>query len=108
MAPLRHAAGNRGDAVRRVDTAWRAARRDRGGRAPRDQRAGAGVTPELGLIEGFFGRPWRWTDRHDAVKYLAPHGFGFYLYAPKADAFLRRRWQEPHPETELAELTAFA
>ena len=66
------------------------------------------MTPELGLIEGFFGRPWRWPDRHEAVRFLAPHGYGFYLYAPKADAFLRRRWQESHPEAELAELAAFA
>lgn len=66
------------------------------------------MTPELGLIEGFFGRPWGWADRAEAVRFLAPHGFGFYLYAPKADPFLRRRWQESHPAGELAELAAFA
>ncbi len=66
------------------------------------------MTPELGLIEGFFGRPWGWSNRHEAVRFLAPHGFRFYLYAPKADAFLRRRWQEPCPENELTELAAFA
>lgn len=66
------------------------------------------MTPELGLIEGFFGRPWTWADRHDAVRFLARHGFDFYLYAPKADAFLRRRWQEPHPPAEMEALAAFA
>ena len=66
------------------------------------------MTPGLGLIEGFFGRPWRWADRHEAVRFLAPQGFGFYLYAPKADAWLRRRWQEPHPEADRAELVRFA
>jgi hyaluronoglucosaminidase len=65
------------------------------------------VTPELGIIEGFFGRPWSWAQRAEGVRFLAPHGYRFYLYAPKADAFLRRRWQEPHPEAELAELVAF-
>jgi hyaluronoglucosaminidase len=64
------------------------------------------VTPELGLIEGFFGRPWSWAERAGAIRFLAPHGYRFYLYAPKADAFLRRRWREPHPEAELAELAA--
>jgi hyaluronoglucosaminidase len=59
---------------------------------------------ELGLIEGFFGRPWSWAERRDAVHFLRPHGFAFYLYAPKADPYLRKRWQEPHPEAELAEL----
>jgi len=66
------------------------------------------VTPELGLIEGFFGRPWSWADRHEAVRFLAPRGFDFYLYAPKADAFLRRRWREPQKEAERAELASFA
>ncbi len=65
------------------------------------------MTPELGLIEGFFGRPWGWADRHEAVRFLAPHGFTFYLYAPKADAFLRRRWQQPHPPAEMEALAAF-
>ncbi|HYJ52462.1 MAG TPA: beta-N-acetylglucosaminidase domain-containing protein [Allosphingosinicella sp.] len=65
------------------------------------------MTPELGLIEGFFGRPWTWTQRAEAVRFLAPHGYRSYLYAPKADAYLRRRWQEPHPEPELAQLLAF-
>ncbi len=61
---------------------------------------------ELGLIEGFFGRPWSWAERRDAVRFLRPHGYRFYLYAPKADAMLRRLWQQPWPEAELAELAA--
>lgn len=66
------------------------------------------MTPELGLIEGFFGLPWSWADRRGAVTFLAPHGYLFYLYAPKADAFLRRRWQACWPEPELEELAGFA
>ena len=50
------------------------------------------MIPELGIIEGFFGRPWSWTERADAVRFLRPHGYSFYLYAPKADSWLRRRW----------------
>ncbi|MEA3030940.1 MAG: hyaluronoglucosaminidase [Sphingomonadales bacterium] len=64
------------------------------------------MPPELGLIEGFFGRPWSWPDRREAVRFLRPRNYLFYLYAPKADPYLRRRWQEPHPEAELAELAA--
>jgi hyaluronoglucosaminidase len=66
------------------------------------------MTPPLGLIEGFFGRPWSWDARRDAVAALAPHGYRFYLYAPKADLFLRERWQEPHPEAEFTRIQAFA
>lgn len=60
---------------------------------------------ELGIIEGFYGRPWSWADRRDAVAFLAPHGYRFFLYAPKADRFLRERWREPHPP-EAAEALA--
>lgn len=52
---------------------------------------------EMGIIEGFYGRAWSWEERADSVTFLAPHGYRFYLYAPKADPYLRRRWQEPHP-----------
>ncbi|MBX3560588.1 MAG: beta-N-acetylglucosaminidase domain-containing protein [Sphingomonas sp.] len=65
------------------------------------------MTPELGLIEGFFGRPWSWAARRETVAFLRGHGYGFYLYAPKADVWLRRRWQEPWPGGEFAELLAF-
>lgn len=66
------------------------------------------MTPPLGLIEGFYGRPWRWGERRGAVTALATHGYRFYLYAPKADPYLRRRWQERHPETELEEMASFS
>jgi hyaluronoglucosaminidase len=65
------------------------------------------VTPELGLIEGFFGRTWSWAERGEAVRFLGPHGYRFYLYAPKSDPYLRPRWREPYPEAELADLAAF-
>ena len=66
------------------------------------------MTPPLGTIEGFFGRPYSWAERTALMRLLAAHGYGFYLYAPKADAFLRRRWREPHPQAEIAALAAFA
>lgn len=62
----------------------------------------------LGLIEGYYGTPWQAGARHDTIAALAPRGYGFYLYAPKADEFLRRRWREPHPEPELEMLAALA
>ena len=52
---------------------------------------------ELGIIEGFYGRPWSWDAREATIAFLAPHGYRFYLYAPKADTYLRRQWQEEHP-----------
>ena len=63
---------------------------------------------ELGVIEGYYGKPWSWAERLDVVTRLTPHGFRFFIYAPKADPFLRRRWQEPHPPEAAAELKAFS
>ncbi len=63
------------------------------------------MTPELGVIEGYFGRPWRHTDRQQVMSRLREMGYAFFHFAPKADAFLRRRWREPHPGAALAELT---
>jgi hyaluronoglucosaminidase len=65
------------------------------------------MTPPLGLIEGFFGLPWSWPERRDAVAFLGRRGYGFYLYAPKADPWLRRHWQQPYPQEMLGELDAF-
>ena len=48
-----------------------------------------------GVIEGFFGRPWDWRARQGTIDFLRDNGYQFYVYAPKADAFLRRRWREP-------------
>lgn len=62
------------------------------------------MTPPLGIIEGFYGPQWSWQTRADTVEFLAPHGYSFYLHAPKGDAFLRKRWQESHPADHAARL----
>jgi hyaluronoglucosaminidase len=62
----------------------------------------------LGLIEGYYGSPWSWEARADTITRLAPHGYGFHLYAPKSDAYLRRRWREDHPADVTEQLRHFA
>lgn len=67
------------------------------------------MVPELGVIEGYFGRPWFHEDRKQVLSRLRELGYSFFHFAPKADAHLRRRWRQPHPVTvwaELAELSA--
>ncbi len=66
------------------------------------------MTPELGLIEGFFGRPYEWHQRREMVRFLGPYGFGFYLYAPKSDIFLRRQWADLYPAEDLSQLKTFS
>ena len=62
----------------------------------------------LGIIEGYYGEPWSWRARAETIAFLAPHGYGFYIYAPKADLFLRERWQEDHPQETAQHLRALA
>jgi hyaluronoglucosaminidase len=66
------------------------------------------LTPELGVIEGFYGKPWSWSDRAETAAFLAGHGYRFYLYAPKADPWLRVRWREPYPSATADDLERLA
>jgi hypothetical protein len=64
---------------------------------------------QLGVIEGFYGEPWSWAERAGWAAFLKEHGFSFYIYAPKADAYLRKKWREPFPkdlEENLTRLSA--
>ena len=69
----------------------------------------ASVSPlGAGVIEGFFGRAWSWSARTANVSFLRESGYQFYIYAPKSDPFLRRRWREPMPadtQQQLSELS---
>ncbi|HVV64331.1 MAG TPA: beta-N-acetylglucosaminidase domain-containing protein [Rhizomicrobium sp.] len=62
----------------------------------------------LGIIEGYYGAPWSWAARAETMSFLAPHGYGFYFYAPKSDPFLRSRWREDHPRETARHLGEFA
>jgi hyaluronoglucosaminidase len=66
------------------------------------------MTPELGIIEGYYGKPWSWEERAANAQFLASSGYRFYLYAPKADPFLRVRWAERHPDRVAVELEKLA
>lgn len=66
------------------------------------------MQPELGIIEGFYGPSWTWDDRKRLVSRLAPHGYGFYLYAPKLDQTLRNRWRDPFTADETQALADFS
>ena len=61
-----------------------------------------------GVIEGFFGPAWGWGARRACLDFLAASGFHFYVYAPKSEGYLRRRWREPLPSSTAAELAALA
>ncbi len=62
------------------------------------------ASPYLGLIEGFFGRAWSFTARYDYAEFLQNNGYHFYIYAPKNDPYLRKKWQEDWPAETAAQL----
>lgn len=59
----------------------------------------------FGIIEGFFGKTWSWADRLVWAKFLGSIGGNLYIYAPKKDPWLRRRWREPIDHQHLAQLS---
>jgi hyaluronoglucosaminidase len=60
------------------------------------------------MIEGFYGPPWSWDARDDAVDFLATRGFNAYLYAPKSDPLHRDRWREPYLPEEQERFAALS
>ena len=66
------------------------------------------MAPPLGIIEGYYGRPWSWDMREEQARFFAARGYSSYVYAPKADKFLRKRWREDHPAEEADRLARMA
>lgn len=60
-----------------------------------------------GIIEGFYGTPWTWSERHEVSAWCAARGMDTFLYAPKSDPKHREAWREPYTSAELAEFEAF-
>lgn len=59
----------------------------------------------LGVIEGFYGRPWTGPQRDRLLGWMQDWGMNTYLYAPKDDLYHRARWREPYPQAEAAALS---
>src|ERR1700722_3870848 len=82
----------------------RACGKDSRPRSSRRSSMQTDITINAGVIEGFFGKPWDWPERLTCIDFLRNYGYRFYIYAPKADPFLRRRWREPLPAQTLLHL----
>lgn len=48
----------------------------------------------IGVIEGFFGPQWENSARKSYAKFLRRYNSDFYIYAPKQDPHLRKKWRE--------------
>ncbi len=62
----------------------------------------------IGIFEGFFGPAWTGEGRSRLSTFLQKYGFGFYVYAPKADPNLRRNWRSAWSDEYLEFLKSLA
>ena len=58
----------------------------------------------LGVIEAFFGEAWSWEARSDYAKFLKDISMNTFIYAPKEDSYLRKKWQQDFPEEHYKNL----
>lgn len=56
-----------------------------------------------GVVEGFYGRPWTFAQRHRMIGWLKQFGLNTYCFAPKDDLKHRVLWREPLDTTEASE-----
>ena len=54
-----------------------------------------------GVVEGFYGTPWKHDARLEVMSFLAARGMNAYAYAPKDDARHRAEWRVNYDEAEL-------
>ncbi len=54
-----------------------------------------------GIIEGFYGKPYTWEERFDAIDFMASHKMNAYFYAPKEDRYHRDLWRESYPVDQI-------
>lgn len=57
-----------------------------------------------GVVEGFYGRCWSYDTRCRYADYLQAAGLNTYIYCPKSDPYLRKRWPEDWPKNNWEEL----
>lgn len=77
--------------------------------------AAAGVTTggfatggfTTGIVEGFYGPQWSWSQRAAVATRFAADGGKTYIYAPKGDHYLRKAWREAPDVEYLSELQGF-
>lgn len=66
------------------------------------------INMKSGVIEGFFGPQWGEESRKSYGEFLAKTGGEFYIYAPKEDPFLRKRWRDTWDENYVLKLKHLA
>ncbi|MBI1177900.1 hypothetical protein GC207_10740 [bacterium] len=56
-----------------------------------------------GIVEGFYGQPWTFPQRHKVLRWLSQFGLNTYVYGPKDDLKHRVIWRDLLDDTEADE-----
>lgn len=65
-------------------------------------------TVPVGVIEGFYGKPWTHEERLSCIDTIASWGWNTYVWAAKAEPRHRDEWDSPFTEQELAQFAELA
>jgi hyaluronoglucosaminidase len=57
----------------------------------------------FGVVEGFYRKPYTFSQRQDLIKFLSDIGLNAYMYAPKEDPFHRKKYEKPYPISLMKE-----
>lgn len=57
-----------------------------------------------GVVEGFYGNPWKHQQRLKGIEHFGDYGMNLYLIAPKDAQWQRFQWRNPLNDEFLAEL----
>ncbi len=64
------------------------------------------VTPNRGVVEGFYGNAWSFNDRLSQYDFYGRNKLNTYIYGPKDDPYHRSKWRELYPAEEAARMKA--
>lgn len=56
----------------------------------------------LGIIEGYYGRVYTETERNSLISFIKDYDYSYYIYAPKNDSSLRRKWTDEYSSDKAA------
>ncbi|MEO0228304.1 MAG: beta-N-acetylglucosaminidase domain-containing protein [candidate division WOR-3 bacterium] len=60
----------------------------------------------FGVVEGFYRRPYTFSQRLNLINFLSELKLNTYVYAPKSDPYHRREYYKPYPTERIKEFAS--
>lgn len=61
-----------------------------------------------GVVEGYYGNPWSYTERVDLFEFFAANKMNTYIYGPKDDPYHHSQWMTLYPDDKAADMAKLA